>query len=57
MPAVVLRRCDEDRLAAPLLRHEAVVRQLALHPLQIRSGLSILFTATTIGTLAARAWF
>ena len=56
MPAPVrAETLHEDRLAAPLLRNHIVLGQLGANPIRIGSGLSILLTATTIGTPAARA--
>ena len=61
-----LRRCPpsswretvhEDRVAAPLLGGQAVLGELALDASRGSApGLSILLTATMIGTLAACAW-
>ena len=52
------RDVDEHRVAAVLLGHQAVLGQLTAHLGRVgRLGTSILFTATTIGTSAARAWF
>ena len=48
---------DEHRVAAVLLRHQPVLGELAAHLGRVGTlTLSILFTATTIGTSAARAW-
>ena len=51
------RHLDELRVSAPSTSAcTPRVRQLLLHPVGSASGLSILFTATMIGTFAAFAW-
>ena len=50
------RDVDELVVAAPLGRDHAVLGELGADPVGLASSLSILLTATTIGTSAALAW-
>ena len=50
------RDVDEHVLSAPLLGDDAVLGELLTHTVGVAPGLSILLTATTMGTPAALAW-
>ena len=51
------RDADEWRVATVFFRHDFLGDQFLLDALGLASGLSILVTATTIGTPAALAWW